>query len=1104
MSMNVTDQIFIRLNNFIRKYYQNQLIKGGIYTIAILVIFFILFTTIEYFSSFGVTGRTILFWSYIIINLLVFARLIIIPLLNIFKIGKTLRYKEAARIIGNHFPEIDDKLLNLLELSELSDVDNSLIQASISQKTKNISPVSFKNAIDFSVNKKYLKWVAVPLSILALLFISGNDYIFRESSARIIKHNSFFEPQSPFNYIIINKNLNCVEFDDFLLEIKIEGNQIPRDIYISYGKNKYKMNKIGTNKYDYLFSRVHSNINFQFTGGGYFSKEYTIISLLQPKVVNMDIEIFHPKHTNKKNEIVSNNGDIIISEGSFVEWKIKLKNSDKYLFLLGNKVIDTGNKKILTVKKQIFKNEIYSIITSNLNSLSDTLVYSIQVIKDEFPKINLEQNFDTLSNNYLYNGVVEDDYSINKLEFHYEYKNQDSTIKVVDKIIIESGSFETFLHSFNFNNIKANPGETINYYFKVWDNDGINGSKFSISQKYIYKESSIDDLIIRKNIENEKIKSGLNQSIMLAEEIQKDIKKLNKEILQKNKIGWQDKKKARDILKKQKELEKRIAKTKKDNSNSLKTKEKLNSSILEKQKELEELMNKVLDEEMKKMLEEMEQMLDEVDKEKLKDLLDKLSDENKDLEKELDRELELFKQLEFEQKVEETIEKIKEIKQLQKNLKEETLDKKLKIKNSELAKKQELISEEMDSVKNILSEIKKINMELEDKNKLPKTKKLEDEISQKMSESKDALKKGMKMKSKQLQQKTIENIDQLEQDLKNMQKESSVSKPIEDMETLRQILENLITLSFNQEDLILAVNSTPKNSSEFIQIVKEQGKLSENSKIIKDSLFALSKRVVQIQSTINKEIGLINSNIKKAIKSLEARDLKNGSKRQQFVMTSTNNLALLLSEILEQMQKQLEMPPSNCKKPKNCNKPNPNGSKPSLNELKKAQKKLNEKISKAKKGKKGEKGKGKKQGEEESEQLMNLAKNQQQIRKQLMDLRDEMGKNGEKGKIDNIIDQMEQNETDIINNRILEETIKRQEEILSKLIEAENASKEQGEDEKRESFEWEFDFENETEKFIEYQKQKKSHDELLKTVPIQLTPFYKKKVKRYFNNIIND
>ena len=50
--------------------------------------------------------------------------------------------------------------------------------------------------------------------------------------------------------------------------------------------------------------------------------------------------------------------------------------------------------------------------------------------------------------------------------------------------------------------------------------------------------------------------------------------------------------------------------------------------------------------------------MDKADKEKLKDLLDKLDEQNIDLETELNRELELFKQLEFEQKVEEILEKI--------------------------------------------------------------------------------------------------------------------------------------------------------------------------------------------------------------------------------------------------------------------------------------------------------------------------------------------------------------------------------------------------------------------------------------------------------------
>ena len=115
-----------------------------------------------------------------------------------------------------------------------------------------------------------------------------------------------------------------------------------------------------------------------------------------------------------------------------------------------------------------------------------------------------------------------------------------------------------------------------------------------------------------------------------------------------------------------------------------------------------------------------------------------------------------------------------------------------------------------------------------------------------------------------------------------------------------------------------------------------------------------------------------------------------------------------------------------------------------------------------------------------------------------------MGKNGEKGKIDKILEDMEENERDIINNQITQETINRQKNILTRLLEAENSEREQDKDNKRKATEWEFELDNISQPFLEYQKQKKAQEELLKTTPIQLTPFYKKKVNSYFNYIIND
>ena len=235
----------------------------------------------------------------------------------------------------------------------------------------------------------------------------------------------------------------------------------------------------------------------------------------------------------------------------------------------------------------------------------------------------------------------------------------------------------------------------------------------------------------------------------------------------------------------------------------------------------------------------------------------------------------------------------------------------------------------------------------------------------------------------------------------------------------------------------------------------------------------------------------------KATRELEERQVEKAAKRQQLVMMSTNNLALLLSEILEQMQKDLEMSPSQCNKPTNCNKPNPNCKKPSMSQLKEAQKNLNKEMKKGESGKKGEK-----TGEQKAKTLMQLAKKQEGIRKQLLELRDEQSKNGEKGKIDKILEDMEKNETDIIKNQITQETITRQKEILTRLLEAEEAEREQEEDDKRKSTEWSFTIDNTTEQYLDYKKQKQQQEELLKTTPVELRPYYKKKVSTYFNTLI--
>ena len=85
------------------------------------------------------------------------------------------------------------------------------------------------------------------------------------------------------------------------------------------------------------------------------------------------------------------------------------------------------------------------------------------------------------------------------------------------------------------------------------------------------------------------------------------------------------------------------------------------------------------------------------------------------------------------------------------------------------------------------------------------------------------------------------------------------------MASLRALLENLLKLSFDQEKLMQDLKTMDINNPQYLKASQEQRNLKDDAKMIEDSLFALSKRVIQIKSVVNQEIGIINQNMEKAL-----------------------------------------------------------------------------------------------------------------------------------------------------------------------------------------------------------------------------------------------
>ncbi|MCK9616504.1 MAG: hypothetical protein M0R21_01570 [Lentimicrobiaceae bacterium] len=1089
-----------KLDQFIRKYYKNQILRGAIYSTSTLLILYLLIVLLEYYGWLGIAARTILFYTFLLIISVFIVKFILFPFFKLLKIGKTITHDQAATIIGNHFNEVKDVLINTLELHELAEnmpESRELIEAGINQKIERIRPFPFLNAIDFKKNKKYLKYAILPLIIIFCLLIAFPAVII-EPTNRIIHFNKPYEKKVPFTVEILNNTLQAVQQEDFHLKIHLKGEEIPAEVSIVIDGSVYKTGKDNTVNFHYDFKNVQKDIDFKLLADGFTSGDYLLRVFPKPVILSFEENLVYPAYIKKVNERVYNNGDLQIPEGTLVNWKFFTKDTRQLrLSFDGNRVsLNSGKDNTFGYSRLFRKSCRYSIHSLNqfINN-NDSLFFNVIVIPDAYPLINVQEIRDSVYDNRLYfNGTIKDDYGFSNLIFYY--KKDDKNKYDLDTLLIEKDKIQQhFFYSVDWSKLNIQPGDEITYYFEVSDNDAVNGKKKTKSNKMTYKLPSVEEMEKATEKSNTEIQNDIQKAIEESKLLQQKISELTKKLYDKKTLSWQDKKQLSNLLDKQKQIQERIEKINKENIEKSLREEQYNTDsdeILQKKKELERLFQEVLPDEMKAQIEDMKKLLEEANKKQVNDMLDKMKMSAKELEKELDRNLELFKQLQFEKKFEETIDKVKKLSDEQKSLMEET---KKQEKDTDLINKQEEIKKNSDDISKDLKELQEKSKEQDQNLDLEKADEIKKEVDKKIEESLEKLNKNNNTKATKPQKEAAEKMDELSQELEKQMAEMEDESLSEDMSALREILENCIEVSFQQENLIKKTNKISMNDPNYLKIIQEQKNINDDFKMVGDSLTALSKRQIMIQPFILKELSNINLSQDQTLQYLEDRNTSIAATKQQYIMTSVNNLALLLNEALKQMQNQMNMQSSGKGKSK-CTKPG--AGKPSLKTMKQMQQQLNQQMEQMKQSlmKNGKEGKNSRSN---SEQFARMAAEQEAIRKQLQELSDEMQKDegGGNGTFKSLTNQMGKTEKDLVNKNISNETLKRQKEILTRMLESEKALDQREKDTKRESREADVTYLQNKAKYSKELLYKENDVEKIRTQIPEFKSFYKRKINEY-------
>lgn len=1077
-----------KLDAFRRKYLFYQLARGILIFGALFIVSFIVVNLLEYFLYMPQLWRRILFFTTLLFNGLLAVRYILFPAIQWSGIVKLLNNRKLNNIIAHYIPGIKDKLINVLELHDLRDpkYSETLTEAAISQKISELKIIDFTGALSLRQLRSLLLYFLVSFLVVSVILMA-NKSLLTVPGNRIIHFNQEFVKPAPYQFILLTPSLEVEKGSDFSVEMECRGKEWPSMMYINIGGNNFLMKSSGEGKFVYDFSTVVRSVDFYFTDLKYKSSGFLLEVVALPVINHFEVVVQPPGYTGEGEQTVQNTGDLKIMAGSRLTWNFECFDTDSLWIKSGQGSVLKAEKKgknSFSLSSGVVRSDNYEVMVANQKTGNKmAMTFTLQVIPDYFPEIRVTQIPDSLHlTRFYFKGELHDDYGFSALRFHLVSGENDSLFSIP---VVPQMRDQEFYYTFDFQQY-ASFGKSISYFFSVSDNDGVNGPKTTTSDSYLFSFPDRDELKKTQEENYDQLTELMNQSSQVASGLQNSIRELQMKNLNGNISEWEKSRLMEEILKEKTQLEEMLEKIELLNQeqNSFRnTFTPQQEEIMKKQEQLQELLDEVMTDELKKLLEEFSQLAEEFDSKKLNELSKKMEFSFEDLSRQLDRNLEMLKKMEIEQKLEDIVQRVEELKERNESGKNTSQEGKAP---NEMAQEMEEEIYELNDIEQELQSVLMENQELEKPVNF-------DDFGEEFGEIREHLKKAGEEFGKSNRKKGSESHKNAGDQLGNMafamrqMLDAGNSKQNgENIRDLRQILKNLIHLSFSQEDIMEKVRSSSTGDPAYRVYSRQQKSISEQSRVIRDSLYALAKRSPEIGNVVNNEILALEFNLTRSEELMGEGIYFQAAASQQMVVTAANNLALFLSDALQNMENQQSDGQGESDNPSQGGKSGKmSGLKQQSENLRNQ---LQQMIDEMKKGNQGN------MSRQMGESLMMHEMMQQMLR----DLINGGNLGGDARKQLQAIDQLlEQNRRDIMNKRIQPDLIRRQNEINTRLLEADRSEMERDQDNKRESNTADDKFYSQPALIFEKNQDKNITIEHIQRSRLNMNNFFQDKYKNY-------
>jgi hypothetical protein len=1057
-----------RLAELRRKILQLELLTNLWQVAGALAAVTILLCILEAILHLPPSGRLILFWMLCAATvLLAFIRLAL-PYLR--HIAKPIPDEELALRWGRVQMGVNDRLLNAMQVFENREKDRTsqeLAELALKTISEEIRETSYDSVLDrrpLQQHRKNVYWMA-GVWVVAWILTQG---ALSSAFLRILQPRADFRPKPPFELTFEHLPGIAIRGEPLTLTVRgiiHEGIHLPLPKRISLyivetgaDPANPSVDLDSTGRAHYTVENPQNDL--KICAYTHWTQSDTVIIPVKtrPFIKNLEVRWFPPAYSGLPSGAAQDKrGDVAALYGSRVSIAVEadrnLAAADLVIF--PDAQPETPAKISIPVQKNRAATEFvlkesghYNILLRDQDGITNAapVDYNLWPIPDETPTVDiLYPPTDAELNESMLipiKGKAKDDFSIVRMRLGYRILKagrNDSTRAeesfVWDKIPYDALGDGNFMaeHLWDLTALNLLPGDVIQYRLEAMDNDAVSGPKiaFSAVQRLIFP--TMEEIFARMEEGQSEQMTDVQETLDQSKTLKKELDALREELKRNPDLSWEDRKKVEEMVKRQEEMAKRIEQMSEQAEQLVRQMEEnnlLSTETLQKYQELQKLISEVMTPELMQAMQKLQEALQKQDPEELRRAVEQFSLNQEQFLEQMEKTLNILKQLQMEMKLDELAKRAEKLLEKQQDVNqnlsdsereearpqeagaEAELQREMQAFEREFQKTQEMLKDSPYNPEESLREAQ----QLLDENQFPQE---IGQMSQELQtgEIKSARQKGAKIQS---------GLAQLSQKMKQAKQQMTDASKNDLADALKKIAHDLLELSFQEEDLLKSSAGMDKASPRFRSLAEEQQLIKNQLERTAEELFKLSQKSFFITPQIGFALKQAFQGMDQALGGYTARNPQSVTRQQQTAMGGLNRAVMEIGNSLEQLSQ--------------------SSSSTGFSEMMEQLAKMAGEQGQINQGTMALIPGGTNPGGltlEQQAAMSRLAAQQEALRQQLEQLNQSsqqtqqlLGRLGELGK------EMQEIVNDLKNQQVDERTLKRQEKILTRLLDAQRSVRE--------------------------------------------------------------